>query len=361
MRIAIVTQPLMSNYGGLLQNWAMQQSLIKIIPATEVITFDQVDSLAPLYLRFGAKIKRILRKVSASSPHQPATDKFSVFRKKYINATTKAKGLRDFRRFDSKFKPNAIIVGSDQVWRPSMIFNLKANFLEFSKSPIKIAYAASFGTDDTEYTQKQINIARAMIESFKSISVRESHGINLCNIYFSRKAVQVLDPTMLLDSIDYHCIEQPINDCCPSYIFTYILNSTELKRNVVSILTDINKIPELSAYYDKNGNINEKKMSPGQWLWGIRNAQMVVCDSFHGVAFSIIYNIDFIVLLNPERGNSRIISVLEQFGLTDRICNDLSTPKKKIDWRAVNKKREEWISLSIDFLKKSLCQDHQYQ
>lgn len=350
MTIAIITQPLYSNYGGLLQNWALQQVLRKKFCA-DTITFDQVDSLAPLYLRIGSAVKNFLLHKEKSKTQK---DKFQVFIDNNICRTKKAKSLRDFRLFDKRYKPDVYIVGSDQVWRPSMVFNLKANFLMFTHCQNKIAYAASFGVGNWEFSATETAMCIKEIRNFKGISLREDEGVDLCRRYLRAEAVHVLDPTMLIEKEEYSRLAGKCSDMSSDYVFTYILDTDADKRKIAKQLIKGNI--EKNANYDMNGHLPDDKMSVECWLKGIRDSKMVVCDSFHGVAFSIIMNKEFWVLMNPRRGNSRILSILKQFELSDRVIssNGEIDDTLTINWTKVNSRLEKLKALSINYLRTAL-------
>lgn len=350
MKIAIVTQPLISNYGGLLQNWALQTVLRREFSEVEVLTFDQVDCVAPLYIRVGSRIKSFL---TGRKSVNRAT-KFDEFRTKHINATEKARSLQDFKRMDRVFRPNVYIVGSDQVWRPSMSFCMDANFLAFTKCKKKIAYAASFGIDTWEFTRRQTVRYRKLVNDFTAVSVREKGGISLLAKYLSCKASHVLDPTMLLCAEDYIGLSCAIPQRADEYIFTYILDSSPDKRRLVKRLVETGN--ECNAAFDMEGAMPRERPSVEQWINDIRYAKCVICDSFHGVAFSIIFNKDFYVLPNQQRGNSRLTSLLDSFGLSERLIktSDEALSLPSIDWKRVNQIRTEKIAESLAFLRQSI-------
>lgn len=354
MRVAIITQPLMENYGGLLQNFALQRAIKRILPDGEVITFDQVDSLAPWYYRAGSCVKRLL-----GLKRFPDADEsvFERFINQYINRTRKAKSLADFRRFDRRYNPDAYIVGSDQVWRPRMVFCLKANFLAFTRSQQKIAYSASFGVDHWEFSDKETALCRRYARQFKSVSVREASGIGLCKKHFGIDAVQVLDPTLLLDAAEYKTLFDVETFKTEPYIFTYILNTSLTKRTIVANLLSSLDCAEVNAAHNAEGSMPRAKLSLEEWLSGIANAQTVICDSFHGVVFSVIFHKDFIVIPNPERGNTRISSILEALGLTDRFVTEIkdSYSLTPVDWNEVERKRSMLCRASYQFLTQALC------
>lgn len=87
------------------------------------------------------------------------------------------------------------------------------------------------------------------------------------------------------------------------------------------------------------------------------DAEFVVCDSFHGAVFSIIFNKKFVVLGNEKRGMARFYSLLKMYGLEERLITDWSNfdiVTKSIDWDSVNRIREERKNFSMEFLLNSL-------
>lgn len=347
MKIGIVTQPLLYNYGGILQNYALQQILIQL--GHEPITFDQVDNLAPLYKRIGSRIKRLFKKSKYKS-----INNIDLFKQKHIISTHKAKYYFDFKYFDFKYKPNAYIVGSDQVWRPKYNYRLFCNFLNFTKNKKKLSYAASFGTDVWEFSEAQTEKCKKLLSKFTHVSVREKSAVELCKSYFCKNATMVLDPTMVLN-LDYYnkfITSKKDND----YVFTYILNSNIIKQNFINELTQTFG-HEIAYAFDSNGN-NFHKSSIEEWLTGIKNSKIVVCDSFHGVAFSIIFNKPFWVFTNPQRGNTRITSLLETFNLTNQLITDvfqsIHLKEPNINWDNVNSILAVERNKSLEFLKLGL-------
>ena len=343
MKIAIITQPLHRNYGGLLQNFALQQILIKM--GHQPITFDQVGWLPPVLVKLKIKIKSFL------SPN----DCFEKFIKKYIHTTSKAKSEEDFRRLDLIIKPDAYIVGSDQVWRPQYNIFLDSSYLSFTDCKKKIAYAASFGTDLWEYEDKDVDKFKCLLNKFSAVSVREKSAITLCREHFNLDPKLVLDPTLLLNSSDYDLLIDKNKQIKSKFVFTYILNSSESKRRFVDNYCCNFSCCEVAASFDMNGK-NCHGMSVENWVFYIKNSSFVICDSFHGTAFSIIMHKPFVVLSNLERGNTRMISLLELLGLQDRLICDYRDIEKlpNIDWNEVDSKIKIFRKESLSFIKKSL-------
>ncbi len=354
MRIAIITQPLGRNYGGILQNFALQYVLREMghnpvtINTGRYTTFDWLKGVAKFL------IKRILGRQS-SMPESP----------KSINS--RISGLNEFvignihltRKVRScsckllrEYGIEAIIVGSDQVWRPCYS-NLDEAFLEFaSRIDIKrLAYAASFGTSEWEYSDKQTQKYKSLVSLFESISVREDCAVRLCERFLGVSAIQVLDPTLLV-SRDVYCSLAENSFEEKDYVLVYLLDTCagqdQMIQNVASSM-------HLDVKYSRGESFIESTDTIEKWLYDFNNASFIITDSFHGTAFSIIFNRDFIVLPNNQRGNARIESLLRLFTLEDRLIKTNSDFSfSKISWDEVNSQRERLIIESLSYLKEHL-------
>lgn len=380
MKVGIVTQPLSSNYGCLLQNYALQQALKKM--GHEAITLDQTEKPVPQIKIIASIIKTFILKTAGKGadrkyPFRIDKKKIVYIRKhtqyfvdKYITRTTAMYKNGDFRNFCVDNKINALIVGSDQVWRPCYNDNIYRSFFDFAEGlDIKrYSYAASFGVDCWEFTEEQTLKCKKLIEMFDAISVREESGIDLCKTYFNRKAEHVLDPTMLLDKEDYEALVYKENEPVSSgNLFTYILDESEEKTNIIENiaksldLVPFKVMPKKRVNKETIKQIDDCIYPPvTQWLRAFMDAEFVVCDSFHGMVFSIIFNKPFIVIANPKRGLSRFSSLLKLYGLENRIMsefgNNITVIDKNIDWETINATRNSLKEKSYSFLRQTgLC------
>ena len=276
-------------------------------------------------------------------------------------------GPDDYGQFADEQHFDAFVVGSDQVWRPRYNDSLYINYLGFVKSgrTKKISYAASFGVDNWEYTPEETALCKALAGRFNAISVREKSGIDLCDKYFNTKACQVLDPTMLLRREDYVglCDKNKIHS--DNTLFVYLLDDTQEKRQIAE---DIARKMQLEMYYfmpetKLNHICNEADLQKASfksiedWLLGFCNCRYVLCDSFHGTVFSILFNKPFSVISNGKRGNTRFDSLLSVFNLQDRLVNDINDTHNcitDIDWENVNPILEHQRTISLNFLKSNL-------
>lgn len=378
MRIGIITQPLLNNYGGLLQNYALQQVLIRM--GHTPITIDQVR----YNLTFAYHVESILRlclhnllrhdkfvisEYEYKRRNSIVSENCQYFIDKYISHTNRVWSREETKRLVSSLNLDAYVVGSDQVWRPRLRGRLMANFLDFVEDTetLRLAYAASFGLDKWKFSKRQTSKALSLIKKFNAVSVREASGVSLCRDYLDVNATHVLDPTMLLNADDYmRIVDEEKVKISPGNMFCYILDSTEEKRQLIEKhertlgLRGFELMPRVQmTRYDKNMPSNALDYAPiASWLRAFYDSDYVICDSFHGVVFSIIFNKPFTVIGNVNRGNTRFDSLLGIFDLNQRFVNNYkestSVVGNNIDWYKVNEELSKWRNLSVGFLKSNL-------
>lgn len=148
--------------------------------------------------------------------------------------------------------------------------------------------------------------------------MRESSGVQLCQEYFDTKAVQVLDPTLLLSADDYRALikrgkTQPSN----GNLLVYMIDRTKEKEAFVERIAQEEGLTPfwMSCETDDETLPLEQriKMPVEQWLRSFDDAEFVLTDSFHGCVFSIIFRKQFLAIGNKERGLSRFQSLLTLF------------------------------------------------
>lgn len=355
MKIGIVTMPLFANYGGVLQNYALQKVLKDL--GHEPITFDYQRSYSFYnYLRSILKTTLLWfipwKRRPFVSYHTYITRPLCVdtFIQKHIILTSPIECFSS--NLIEKYNLDAIITGSDQVWRPQYNPNEEDMFLKFvSQSNVKrIAYAASFGIDQwsfsSQLTQKCIPLAQRM----NAISVREKSGIDLCKKYLNVEAIQVLDPTLLLDREDYEILCRDIPFCETSFIAAYILDMNKYKREYIETVSEEQNLPV--KYFSSDRNLS---LSVEEWLAMFRDAKYVITDSFHGTVFSIIFNKPFITIGNSTRGMDRFVSLLKIFDLEECLISQREVYRNKIiRWKVVNEIRRSKQADSVKFLANNL-------
>lgn len=320
-----MTQPLGKNYGGIMQAWALQQVLKRM--GHEPVTIDrQPDPKGPAYLaaRLGYRALRkamgkrqapirFERHLPTILQHTRAFIDQNITTSEPLDSTAKLKSHFAHQRYD------AVIVGSDQTWRPKYSPNIENFFLDFLEgTDIKrIAYASSFGVDDWEFTEAQTRRCAELAKQFDAISVREDSGIELCRKHLGVEATHVLDPTLLLDKPDYLQLIGPERlNSKPHGVYTYFLDKTPEKQALAQQASEQLGEPvyscqaRLSDVHEFQGSIVDFIMPDCRnWLAGFANCRYVVTDSFHGMVFSILFGKPFFVIRNEGRGQARIESL----------------------------------------------------
>ena len=336
MKLAILTHPLGANYGGILQAFALSSYLKG--QGHDVTVLNRQSNL-PL-------AKRILKSVLVALHHprynNPRYKHLVSFVKKYINYSKPLSTDGQMSGFVKGNSMDAVIVGSDQVWRTGFAMGYGYNyFLDFVPAGVrKLSYAASFGLSQWEYNNEQTQRIKQLVSEFKAISVREDEGVQLCKDNMGVTADHVLDPTMLLNASDYEPVtsERKVKD---DYVFVYWLGSAEEKQKAIEAASiECKRIVDISL------RGSEPLMPIEDWLSYIKYADHVVTDSFHGCVFSILFGKQFTICANDSGGNGRLRSLFSMLGI------DMSSPQ--IDYTIVYDKLDNLRSHSYDFLSKAL-------
>lgn len=341
MKIGILTQPLHNNYGGLLQNYALQTVLKSM--GHEVWTVNRIFPEGPLYREYASFTKRGIKKVLrlknserlwlSRKERKFISANTAAFVKNNISTTAAIDSTAQLAKTHQQYSFDTYIVGSDQVWRPEYspcITNYFLDFVENDKTIQKIAYAASFGNDIWGLDEKETETCARLIKEFRAVSVREKSGVDLCKKHLSVKAENVLDPTMLLSKEEYiDLINKSVTSQSNGNLFVYILDKDTGKQKIVSSLAGETGLKPFELMPKSPLELRDKKCRKTcifppveQWLRSFMDAEFIITDSFHGTVFSIIFKKPFIVLANMERGLDRFLTLLQLFGLEDRIILD---------------------------------------
>lgn len=360
---AIVTTTTNNNYGNIAQRYALQRFLQK----------NGYNFVSYYFYGFYWRIFFVRLSVFTYVPR-------NFIAKFYSKNPQGSSGVYNYhqlsvfcsRRIEQKLflpfwrkKYSTYIVGSDQNFGMPIkqeFFTSWQNFLlEFvSWDAKRISYASSFGKAnlDKESNFIKSDVARALMQKFDAVSIREQSGVKLAEEIWGIKACQVVDPVLLLEKSDYdRLIDSPTAKLYVTKpLFYYLLRV----KNDSTLFGFTQKIAK-DMYLDMDGSLTHdtKKLMPvEQWLQGFRDSQFVVTNSFHGVIFSLINNTDFVVLCRRKDENSaiRFQDILGRLDLSDRIVfddqfNDFDIQKMpNINWSAVNKKVNELRDKSAQWL-----------
>lgn len=384
MRIAILTQPLGKNYGGILQAYALQQILLSLGYDTVVIDRQEnYPSFKLMVWRIASVIKCIVSKYIRRDPNiliqspisnNYITDKRLVydyselndFVVQHIKRTNEIRTSSRIKRFLIKNNIHRVIVGSDQVWREEYspcITDFFGSFLCSCEGIRIVSYAASFGLETIPISINKQPQCRALLNRFHSVSVRENSAVRLLQKEWNINAELVLDPTLLLERSMYENLIDKRRESKVG-LFYYILDESNEKQQIANKISDMLNIDiEQISLYPRDDFGNAGKLSSiSDWLYCVAHSKFILTDSYHGCVFSIIFNKPFIVIANRERGIDRFKTLLDSLALSHRLVyssNQISEEllEENVNYVEVNRLLYSKIQESLDFLKKALSDD----
>lgn len=361
MKIGILTFHCAHNYGAVLQCYALQEFLKSMGHEVQVIDY------RPKYLTRSYKlfnIRKYFRKNIFLS--------FKIFYNdiKYIGK--RKNRIRIFEDFISgmfnlsvRVKKNRIpdyydlyIIGSDQIWNINITDNKIDDVFwgKFNKRNKRIiSYAASM--DINFITKKNQHIIRNLLDNFDYVSVRETELQDILKKINIKRVDLVLDPTLLLKSIFWdNIIEKPLVSQKYVLVYQFVSNkdvksfadqiALEIGAQVIEINMDlINKVQHISLY----------DISPNLFLGYFKYASFILTSTYHGTAFSIVFNKPFYYINWGNTVNTRVDTLLSSVNLKDRIVdsNIENIKYRNIDFIDVNNRMIKLREKSISFLREA--------
>lgn len=354
-KIGIVTFGRADNYGAVLQGYSLCRYINKNFGRCEVIDFTPNFMIGrySIFKLNKKNIKSILKSFIGAFIRLPLNLKkktrFESFRK-LDDTFSKEKYVG---KLDDRY--DTYIVGSDQVFN----LELTHNDIEFFMPRIdsdhkKITYAASVGV--SSLSQDDEKVFKDNLEKFEYISIREKEGQKLIQKLFPEKNIQQhIDPVFLTSKSDWRKLIKA-RIVKEKYILIYAFKDFKLAYSIAKELDEDIKIVFIRNDFKKIADdvINIKAAGPLEFLSLIRYAEFVITDSFHGTAFSIIFEKNFISI--PYKGTeSRFYTMLDVLGLINRIYQgNLKKIERNINYNEVGIKLEQQVKKSHEYLKSSL-------
>lgn len=323
-KIALLNLPVDNNYGGHLQRYALVTILQRMgYDVTHLnVRFPSAQRSAAKYAL--GWVKRLLmypyywitkspkyksfRYIRYYLQGEPITE---AFYEKYIPHTSRIynqEELKQYQDFDG------YIVGSDQVWRkkymPFFGDDYGVWFLNFAADKLCIAYGASLGTDEQEFSPIEQERIRPLYNKFRAVSVRENSALDILQEYgwTEPKAETVIDPTFMLTANDYlNLIKCSKTEPLQNKLLCYVLDMNDDKWHTIEQIAKENNIEPHVQTLDKNTNTSVE-----QWLRNFSEAEYVITDSYHGVVFSLIFHKPFKLIMNESRGKTRFEGIEHQ-------------------------------------------------
>lgn len=366
MKVGILTFHRAINYGAVLQAWALQKKVKSMGCECDVLDYnsEQMKQYTAVINMFEKPktLKSYLSAIVKAPFIILRKARFSNFVKKYLELTEKL-NKDSIKKCEAEY--DGVIVGSDQVWNDYLTGFDKAYFLDFIKEKRKWSYSVSLGF--TEIPSHLRSEYHNLLSNFSEISMREQSAADIIEDLLERKVNICIDPTLLLDKIDWMSFIR--NGCADQYILIYSLNKNiYLFQKAIQLA----KKKGCKLYYICNDMRDIRKLSglpggekvryilsptPVEFLNLIYHAQSVMTNSFHGTVFSLIFHKNFYCeAYYGDHQNNRIIELLENLDLSQRIVGSNFFYEGEIDWSIVDERLEREKEKSEKYLKTILVE-----
>lgn len=372
MKIGILTMHKIYNYGSALQAYALQNVIIEMGYKCKIIDYQYPNSYHSFRnrkLTLKKIVKGIIYKIKMKMFYKRSEQKrlYHQFWEDFFHLTKKYNSRNEIFAEPPNF--DLYITGSDQVWNPKHMKGDSVFFCDFiNNGKHRISYASSFSSAnlDEVFIEPYTNLLR----KYFAISVREESGVKIVKQLTGADAKSVCDPTLLLTEADYaplasHSsiyIERPY---LLAYILGYNYNPYPLIQQVIN---KISKEKKISVVYLLCNNLNGFRgthsrtisaAGPNEFLYLFKNASFVITSSFHGTAFSLIFEKDFYAITKGDGSDDRIISLLDRVKLKSRSLSMKSElgylETEKIDYKKITPELMKYREDSLSFLKKIIC------
>lgn len=363
--IKIITCHKVYNAGASLQAYALQSYIEKKGYDVKIIDY-QPDYLRHVKLAFVAnpKYDKLFLKWIYIILKMPEWIKFRLGKKRrydmFSQRFLKCTEHIYYTFIELKENPplaDVYIAGSDQIWNP-LFKNGRdpAFYLEFvPDTAVRASYAASIAMDNIPDKYKKMMKAR--LEKFQYISVREKTGVRLLSNLSVGQVYNVLDPVFFIEQNKWAEMAEKINTREP-YVLIYTFEKKDGMIQEVRKLYKDRGWKIYSVLKVKGADKTFENSGPLTFLGLIKNAQIVISNSFHATAFSIIFHKEFITYGRKENINTRMSDLLGICGLENRMISKMDDIKQvaseKIDYKKVSGIIETEKTKSNNFLEKVL-------
>lgn len=351
-KIGIVTFHRALNYGAVLQSYALQRTIASAGADCEIVDYicpKITLDYKPFRIYKDAILKSALKSVIMFNRRLKRKNAFKSFFDNYLVKSPKQYTPEDLPSLKDDY--DLFVAGSDQVWSPGCVGFDAAYFLTFANDEQKYSYAASFAVK--ELPASLIEEYKKRLSGFQGFSVREANGEKLVEELVGKKATTHLDPTLLITAEEWSKIA--VEKLNKPYILVFTANP---QVSLMDFAVKLSKEKKLPIYYisdaphiKKNGINYITSPSVEEFVGYFKNAQYVVTNSFHGTAFSVIFNRNLFVEFKNKCGrNIRSEGLLKLLGIEREII-DGRCEETPIDWSAVNEKIKEQSKNSLEYIK----------
>ena len=357
MKAGIITFHNALNYGAILQAYALQTTLENLGCSARILDYSNFY------------VKTELRKPQLSDYHNPLKyqkdsfiyktnvvkkDKIQNFVDQYLHLSEPL----DKKCIGSYAETlDIVFTGSDQVWNDDITRNDDTYYLDFVPREKRYSYAASLGRSFV--SQENVSRVYNLLRTFSGISVREKQAQESLMSQMGIESTTVLDPTLLLSRECYNGFIKKNNET--KYVLLYMLLYSDSLIEKAKRISERLKCPVYcvnSSGKPVRGFVDYSDSGIEEWLSLFAGAEYVLTNSFHGTAFSVNFNKQFVVELPPAKikANSRITDFLSMVGLEDRVIvgNEIDSFLKMVDFTSANTELNREKEKSIQFLRDSI-------
>lgn len=356
--IKLITFHTPKNYGAVLQGFSLMSELKKYDPDIRVIDFNtphlrSIYTLLPNPHSLRGFVKYLLT-LPVLEKRRIQFEKFDSFVKEYYPLTKRCECFADITAVSGQ--TDYFFTGSDQIFNPNRIDEeQRAFYLTFADGDAKcISYAGSFGV--AQLPQEKKNKLKQYLERFYRISVREASGKAIVQD-LGLPVTEVLDPVFLND-VSFWRQQQRVYTKLPNadfLLYYRLLGNKNGDRFAKKIAKEKNlKLVVISqTFCPPLSSCVLHDVGPQELLYLYDKASFVVTDSFHGVAFSLIYNKPFVFSDDDIRTYERGYHLLEKVGIQDSAF--IATYSgKSIPYTVVNQEMNGLVAASKAFIEESL-------
>lgn len=377
-KVGIITMHKVWNAGSALQAYALQHIVANlgydvelidyVYPNWEHTAYQQSDKDFPQHSYLGL-CKSFISQVKAK---WSAKDPMALYYKFYAEQFNDSAVCYQSRKSLLENPPicDIYVTGSDQVWNPNYIGFDTNFFLAFAPASAKrISYASSFSVSSVPAYLREIYASE--LNNYSHLSVREASGKALVKELTGKEAEVCLDPTLLLDRKSWLKLADASSIRIDEpYLLIYIMGYAyspypDIYRHIEAVNKELNLpivwLNGVEGHY--HIKFRKKQISltgPYEFLYLFANAAFVVTDSFHGTAFSLNMEREFIsVVKSLEGSDSRMMNLLRSVGASSRarVCKEAvheEEAQPKVNYEQVRENLVQLRKQSIEYLECAL-------
>lgn len=352
-KIGVITFHRANNLGAVLQTYALSTYLNENICQTEVIDYYPNNAIPAR----NTLLRKMLRAGKEALGGKKQKDRYLRFRKfKEFIDMVHVSPQAYYGDESIEIEPpqyDLLISGSDQILNATLTGNSKAYYLNFAQSTPKISYASSFGRKEISDCEKEY--IRSYLKDFRALSTREESGKKIIEQELGQKVELVVDPVFLLSKNEWEKLASPMRD--EKYIFVYAMENTPwFVKAIEQVRRSYNlpvKIVLGGSFQLPVGGAVDNCCGPREFLSYIKNAECIVTNSFHGTAFSIIFEKKFVCVAHSSK-NIRLENLCKMTGTSSQMvtsgCTKYTVVKSEINGSQAFHEIIDSVNLSKKYL-----------